>query len=69
MFIRGKNLEVVPLDSALEKKWIKKRHTRRMKDEDGQVAKWTDASLTTCPMPRTHYRLTTKRLGVIPGVR
>lgn len=69
VFIRGKNLEVVPLDSALEKKWIKKRHTRRMKDEDGQVAKWTDASLTTCPMPRTHYRLTTKRLVVIPGVR
>ena len=69
VYIRGKNLEVVPLDSALEKKWIKKRHTRRVKEEDQQVAKWTDASLTTCPLPKTHYRLMTKRLVVIPGVR
>lgn len=69
VFIRGKNLEVVPLNSALEKKWIKKRHARRVKEEDGQVAKWNDASMTTCPMPKTHYRLMTKRLVVIPGVR
>lgn len=69
VYIRGKDLEVVPLTAALEKKWVKKRHTRRVTDEEGQVAKWTDASLTTCPMPRTHYRLQTKRLVVIPGVR
>ncbi|MGI6783879.1 MAG: hypothetical protein ACOX5A_06590 [Aminivibrio sp.] len=69
VYIRGKNLDVVPLDSALEKKWIKKRHTRRVKDEEAQVAKWTDASMTTCPMPKAHYRLTTKRLVVVPGVR
>ncbi len=69
VFIRGKNLEVVPLNSALEKKWIKKMHARRAKDEEVQVARWSDASMTTCPMPKTHYRLTTKRLVVIPGVR
>ncbi|MGI6252497.1 MAG: hypothetical protein ACOYJV_03590 [Aminivibrio sp.] len=69
VFIRGKNLEVVPLNSALEKKWMKKMHARRAKDEDVQVARWSDASMTTCPMPKTHYRLTTKRLVVIPGVR
>jgi|GEM_PF-420206 len=69
VYIRGKNLDVVPLDSALEKKWIKKRHTRRVKDEEEQVAKWTDASMTTCPLLKTHYRLMTKRLVVIPGVR
>ena len=69
VYIKGKNLDVVPLTAALEKKWVKKRHTRRVTDEDGQVAKWTDASMTTCPMPRTHYRLQTKRLVVIPGVR
>ena len=69
VYIRGKNLEVVPLNSALEKKWITKRHTRRVKEEDQQVARWTDASMTTCPLPKTHYRLMTKRLVVIPGVR
>lgn len=69
VYIKGKNLEVVPVNSALEKKWITKRHTRRVKDEDQQVARWTDASMTTCPLPKTHYRLMTKRLVVIPGVR
>ena len=69
VYIRGKNLDVVPLDSALEKKWIKKRHTRRIKDEEEQIAKWTDASITTCPSAKPHYRLMTKRLVVIPGVR
>ncbi len=52
VYIRGKNLEVVPLNSALEKKWITKRHTRRVKEEDQQVARWTDASMTTCPCRR-----------------
>ncbi len=69
VFLRGKNLEVVPLNAALEKEWMKKRQTRRVKDEDGEVARWSDVSLTTCPSNRPHYRLQTKRLIVIPGVR
>ena len=69
VFLRGKHLEVAPLDTALEKKWLKKRQTRKVKDEEVQVARWSDVSLTTCPSDRPHYRLQTKRLIVIPGVR
>lgn len=69
VYIRGKNLEVAPLDSALEKKWLKKKQTRRVKEADQEVSRWTKASLTTCPQSKPHYRLETKHLVVIPGVR
>ena len=69
VFLRGKNLEVVPFTSAIEKEWLKKSQARKIKDQSQEVAKWSDVSLTTCSSGKPHYSLTTKRLVVVPGVR
>ncbi len=67
VYIRGKNLEVVPLNSALESKWISSRQTRRVKGEDRLVARGTAASMTTSPAEDPLPLLTNG--CVIPGVR
>jgi len=67
VFLKGKEAEVVPFDSAVRKKWL---HRREKSDGDEKyISKWQDVTLTTCPSSSPHYRIVSKKIIYIPGKR
>ncbi|MDD4364332.1 MAG: hypothetical protein PHF19_01195 [Synergistales bacterium] len=68
LIVAGEDLEVIPVEEALRRGIVTARQARGL--EEGEVVGWWQhVSVTTCTEPRPHYRLTTKKLTVIPGER
>lgn len=68
LLVRGKDLEVLPVDEALRRGLLSAKQVRGL--EEGEIVGWWQhVEMTTCTEPRPHYRLTTKKLVVIPGER
>ncbi|QTX31592.1 LPS-assembly protein LptD [Aminithiophilus ramosus] len=68
LILSGEDLEVLPVDEALRRGVVTAKQAKGL--ERGEVVGWWQhVSVTTCNEPRPHYRLTTKKLIVIPGER
>ena len=64
--LSGKDLEVAPVQKAREEQWASPKNLRGLEEEE-EVARWEEVSLTTCREAKPHYRLVAKRVVVIPG--
>ncbi|MBL3593234.1 MAG: hypothetical protein JMJ93_06940 [Synergistaceae bacterium] len=68
LVVAGEDLEVLPLQDALERGIVTAKEVRGL--EEGEVVGWWQlVSVTTCQEPHPHYRLTTKKMVVVPGER
>jgi lipopolysaccharide assembly outer membrane protein LptD (OstA) len=65
VIFKGGEIEVMPLETAAEKKIISKR-TAADGEEDDMLARWSDVTATTCNFKQPHYRLVAKQIIVIP---
>lgn len=68
VFLRGKKMEVAPLETARSKGWLSSRGSRGV-PEDELVGKLSDVSLTTCNERVPHYRLVSRSVVYVPGKR
>jgi hypothetical protein len=68
LLFKGKELEVLPFETAVRTNRISARQARGG-DRDGDVAFWEGATITTCTEERPHYRLEATNLVVVPGKR
>jgi len=68
VFLRGREMEVAPLESARRKGWVTSKGVRGVAGDD-LVGKLSDVSLTTCPERAPHYRLVSRSVVFIPGKR
>ena len=66
IFLRGGHLEVVPLEKAVERKWISARQAKKISGDE-ELVQWNQVTITTCKEPHPHYRLVAKRVVVFPG--
>ncbi len=67
-YLRGRDLEILPLDQARKLGWNTPRQLSGEGAEE-QVARWTGVSVTTCDQRRPHYRLESRQVTVVPGKR
>ncbi len=66
LLLRGGTLEVVPLEKAVERRWVTARQAKNASgDED--LVQWDQVTITTCRETHPHYRLVAKRVVVFPG--
>ena len=68
VFLRGKQMEVAPVDVARSKGWISSKGSKGV-EEDELIGKLSDVSLTTCNERSPHYRLVSKSVVFVPGKR
>ena len=68
VFLRGKQMEVAPVDVARSKGWISSRGSKGV-EEDELIGKLSDVSLTTCNERSPHYRLVSRSVVFVPGKR
>lgn len=72
IFIRGADLEFMPLDEAVSRGLVSRRAALGIRgnknpDDTKDAAVWKDVSATTCELPNPHYVLKAKQVVVIPG--
>jgi len=69
VYASGGDLETVRIGDERSTEWVKPGISSEQV-QGGQIYKWNDTSMTTCPnTAHPHYNLVTKRLVVIPGYR
>ena len=66
MFIKGRDITVMPLEDAVAQGLLRKSQAKNVSD-DQLVAQWLDVTSTTCDFPNPHYRLVSKSVVIVPG--
>ncbi len=61
LILRGKSIEVMPLEDALKEKWGVRNKGEKITPEE-MAARWLEVSTTTCTYPTPHYRLESKEI-------
>ena len=69
VYAAGGDVETISLGEEKNRGWVKSA-VPKDRVQGGQVYKWKDTAMTTCPnTSQPHYHLTTRKLVIIPGYR
>jgi len=68
MYIKGKNVDFMPVSEAIKEKLVKAKHAGKKKiEKDDAIARWHEVTATSCDFEKPHYHLKTKRAIIIPN--
>lgn len=68
IFLRGRNLEIMPLEEAVKHKLLSRRQAE-LGGGNKMFARWSNVESTTCNLPNPHYKLVAKQVLVLPDSR